>query len=93
MSKSNSKKDVWPHPASFPAGSDESRAAARALIEERETGVERIQIVSHIPDAYQDNSQPHIYPWTPMTDGGFVRVVYMPPNIDEVTRRRILAAP
>lgn len=32
---SNSKRDVWPHPAGFPLGSDESRAAARALAQGR----------------------------------------------------------
>jgi hypothetical protein len=35
MSKSNSEWDGWPHPSTFPVGSPESRAAARAFAEGR----------------------------------------------------------
>jgi hypothetical protein len=31
--------------------------------------------------------------WQPMIGGGFVRVVNIPPDTDEETRERILAAP
>ena len=44
MSRSNSEDGV-PRPDEFPIGSPESRAAARAMLEARESGVRRRQII------------------------------------------------
>jgi hypothetical protein len=55
MSESNSKHGNWPHPAQFPLGSAESRAAARAILVERDkvdlrivfNGIKRPRPVAH----------------------------------------------
>lgn len=91
MSNGNRRPEGWPHPASFPVGSDESRAAARALLEERENISDRLQVVSHIPHWDQDNTRPHIGPWQPTISGTPMRVVYVPPGTDEETLRQLLA--
>jgi hypothetical protein len=36
MTESSSTRGGWPHPANFPLGSAESRAAARALADQRD---------------------------------------------------------
>lgn len=83
--------DSTPKPWQFPLASPESRAAARALLEAREKGVQRLQIVHSVPSPRQDNSHPRIGEWTPMLDGGLMRLVYIPPKTDEETRERILS--
>ena len=90
MSRSNSDNL---RPEDFSIGSPESRAAARAMLETREINVTRLQIVSSIPRPRQDNSRPHVGPWQPMIDGGFMRMVYVPLGTDDKTRERLLATP
>lgn len=80
-------------PEDFPIGSPESRAAARAMLQTRESNIRRLQMVSAIPRPRQDNSRPHVGAWQPMSDGGFMRVVYVPPETDEETIERLLATP
>jgi hypothetical protein len=80
-------------PWEFAPGSLESRAAARAMLEANEASVERFQIVNCIPSPYWDNSIPHVGAWSKTTDGGLMRVVYIPPDTDKETERRILATP
>ena len=81
-------------PGDFPIGSPESRAAARAMIESRDKDVPRLQIINDsVQISGQDNSLPHVGDWYPMTDGAFVRFVYIPPGTDEETERRILDTP
>jgi hypothetical protein len=84
--------DSTPNPWEFAVGSAESRAAARAMLEARDEGVPRLQIAHSVPSPRQDNSRPRLGQWTPMIDGGFMRVVYIPQNTDVETRERILAA-
>jgi hypothetical protein len=95
MNESNSGLDAWPHPSSFPVGSDESRAAARAMFQERDRGVRRLQIVNDMPRPIrgEGDKTPRIGPWTPMEGGGFVRLVNVSPQTNEETIQRILATP
>jgi len=93
MSESSSGCDRWPHPANFQVGSAESRAAARAVLELRDIQLRRIQIVHSVPRPHQDNSKPNVGDWAPMIDGSFTRLVYIPAETDEETRRQILATP
>lgn len=95
MSQSNSKRERWPHPANFPLGSNESRAAVRAMLEARDCGAPRLQIVNDMPRPIRSerDKTPQIGTWTPMEGGGFVRLVGIPPGTDEETVRRILATP
>jgi len=90
---SNQRGADTPLPWEFEIGSAESRAAARAMLESREKGVRRLQIVSCVPRPRQDNSVPSVGPWQSTTDGGLVRVVNVPPGTDEETLRRLLATP
>jgi hypothetical protein len=82
-----------PRPEEFPLGSPESRAAARAMLETRESRVRRLQIVTEIPRPRQDNSHAHVGHWQPMVDGGFMRLVYVPLGTDEETKKRLLDTP
>ena len=91
MKTSNS--DSLPRPEEFPLGSMESRVAARAVLELRETQVRRVQIVHSVPRPCQDNSKPHVGAWIPMIEGASTRLVYIPSETDEETRRQILATP
>ena len=91
MKTSNS--DSLPRPEEFPLGSMESRAAARAVLELRNMQVRRVQIVHSVPRPHQDNSKPNVGDWAPMIDGSFTRLVYIPAETDEETRRQILATP
>ena len=77
----------------FPLGSAESRAAARAMLEAQERNVQRLQITHCVPRPCQDNSRLHVGDWQQRIDGSLLRLVYVPPNTDEETLRRILAAP
>jgi hypothetical protein len=63
------------------------------MLETRDSNLKRLQIVSSIPRPGQDNSRPHVGAWQPMIDGGFMRVVYVPPGTDEETTQRLLATP
>lgn len=79
-------------PEDFLVGSAESRAAARAALEARDTDMRRIQIVSHVERPRQDNSVPHIGPWQQAGDGSLMRIVYVPPGTDEEARESEMAA-
>jgi hypothetical protein len=59
----------------------------------KEATVERLQIISSIPSGYWDNSLPHVGGWQPTKDGGLMRMVYLPPDTDKETEKRILATP
>ena len=91
MKTSNS--DGLPRPDEFPLGSMESRAAARALLEAQERGVRRVQIIHSIPHPNEDDSRPHVGHWQQWGEGGLMRLIYVLPNTDEETLRRILATP
>jgi hypothetical protein len=84
-----------PRPDEFPIGSSESRAAARALLEWREKGVRRIQIIldmSHRPPRPMENPLGAVGPWE-LRDGTLWRTVFLPRGPDEETKRRLLATP
>lgn len=93
MSISNSTS--LPRPEEFPVGSAESRAAARALLERREKGVRRIQIIldmSHRPPRPNENPLGAVGPWDSW-NGALYRTVLLPRGADEETKRRLLATP
>lgn len=70
------------HPAAFPIGSAESRAAARIRLRQRWGSQRRLQIITsvHWPHGPQglDRSQPYALPWQKTADGGVMRIVYVP---------------
>ncbi len=80
------------NPSEYAIGSLESRAAARAVAESRETDSFRLQIVNHIERPRQDNSRPHVGKWRAVGDG-LMRIVYVPENTDEATIEKLLATP
>jgi hypothetical protein len=80
-------------PWKFALASPESRAAARAMLEARQTGARRLQLVTSIQRPRQDNSLPRVGDWTPIPGGRLMRLVYIPPDIGCDTRERILATP
>jgi hypothetical protein len=94
MSESSKSRGGWPHPANFLLGSGESRAAARAVLEQRDKSTKRDQlvvIVEHIgSECYEE---PRIGEWIPQSDGSLSRVVIFHGEPDEETERRVLATP
>ena len=90
-----SDRTALPPPEEFPLGSAESRAAARALLERREKGVRRIQIIldmSHRPPRPMENPLGAVGPWESW-NGALYRTVLLPRGADEETKRRLLATP
>jgi len=79
-------------PADFPIGSPESRAAARAVVESRETDGCRLQLVNYIQRPRQDGSRPHIGEWCSLGDI-LMRIVFVPESTDEATLEKLVATP
>jgi hypothetical protein len=69
-------------PGDFPLGSLESRAAARAMLEDAEGSRLRLTIVSYLQRPGRDNSQIHIGAWQACPDGLRMRMVYVPSGMD-----------
>ena len=92
MSRSNSQG--LPRPEEFPVGSVESRAAARAILESRESGVRRFQIILDVPRPRREGRPETIVGhWTKQSDGTLFRTVIVPPGTDKETLQRLLATP
>lgn len=90
-----SDRTALPPPEEFPLGSTESRAAARALLERREKGVRRIQMIldmAHRPPRRFEDSLGAVGPWE-LRDGILWRTILIPRGADEETKRRLLATP
>ncbi len=72
------------HPADFPVGSAQSRAAARMLAQQRENQRERLEII------ITGEAELHGTPWTECSDGTLMRTLCLPGNMsiagDEVRR-------
>jgi len=82
-----------PRPEEFPVGSAASRAAARALLESRERGVRRITIIldpAMRPPQEADPNQAGVGPWSIGKDGNLWRTAFIPRDMDEETKRRLL---
>jgi hypothetical protein len=84
-----SNEERLPRPEEFPIGSAESRAAARVLLDSREKGVRRIQLLIR---GY-DNDPGSVGSWWTGFDGNLCRTVCIPTGTDEETERRLLATP
>ena len=94
MSRSNNKG--MPHPTEFPIGSAESRAAARALLESQEEGVQRLTIVldmANRPPREGEANGGGVGSWQRGLDGNLWRTICIPRGADEETQRRLLATP
>ena len=69
-------------------------AGLRALLESRDKNVRRFQIVMNVPRPRRENlPETRLGDWMPMTGGGLVRIVHVPPDTDEETIERLLATP
>lgn len=85
-----------PHPAEFPVGSVESRAAARAQLAEIENRTRKRQIILDMPrrGGEEGGGGNGVGPWWPDSDGGLVRVIVAP--VGEMSKdelQRLLATP
>ena len=75
-----------PGPDEFPVGSLESRAAARAMLDARDTNRRRVQLISNVNvnfalDREKSGSEarvPSADPWVECDDGTLFRMVYVP---------------
>jgi len=65
-------------PSDFPVGSVESRAAARKLLAQRNDGVKRLRLISHIPSGGADNSRFHFGGWQDWGKDTICQIVYVP---------------
>jgi hypothetical protein len=69
-------------PGDFPVGSVESRAAARALAEHRQSHEGGMTTIHSIPSPNVDNSLVHITEWHPGANGSLrYRWVYVPSDL------------
>jgi hypothetical protein len=92
LGQSNSKG--LPRPEEFPVGSAESRAAARAMLESRESSVRRVQIIMDIPRPRREGlPETRVGLWSEQPDGTLLRFLFVPPGTDEVMLKQLLATP
>jgi hypothetical protein len=78
-------------PGEYPLGSAQSRAAARALLERRFAGRNRLDIVSSIPRPGGDGAI-HIGAWSEAADGTLLRFSNIPAGMTLEEAERIVAA-
>jgi len=86
----SSATDLAPRPGDFPIGSVSSRAAARRMLMERFQDRQRIEFVTNMRLPHQDNTKPHATPWSETTDGGLMRMLYVPLGMTADEARRIV---
>ena len=76
-------------PNEFPVGSLESRAAARAMLDARDSNRRRVQLISNVNFArHWETGVPSASLWVEHDDGTLFRMVYIP-TIKEDTSERI----
>jgi hypothetical protein len=69
-----SRSSSLPRPEEFPLRSPESRAAALALLEARERGVRRVQIILDVPRPHHEGEpDTSAGPWYKTADGTLMR--------------------
>lgn len=81
-----------PHPAEFPLGSVESRAAARAQLDVIESGMRSKQLIIAMP-ARNGTKHCSVGQWYEQSDGSRCRVVMVYPGVPKETLARLLAMP
>ena len=84
--------DSSPGPGRFPVGSAQSRAAARTLLERRNAGRKRLNIILST-ECDSVSTEPRLGEWREGADGTLIRFCFLPAGMELEEAERIVSQP
>jgi len=84
--------ETWARPGNDALGSPQSRAAARASLERRFAGREKLSIILSI-ETFPDCTEPRIGEWRELADGKLVRTCILPAGMTIEEAEGVVAQP